>query len=973
MSWRSTRSLPDGCYKVSPKADQKISSFLRGDLGEGCGTAVLHLDELVNKLDPAELGYLLMTILTQRVAVQVAFLQGALPFQSSEACFEQLLQLLRGRDAEVDAALPAAGTVPGSPGRRAASYVSSVWSVNLGELKFSEAQLDRLCAALRHPRCGVTHLFFECTNLPDGRKAEMRGIIRDNRGKHDRWRLGSNEAQNAVVFSCRKCWFNAVNHGCNKAWLEQRRKRHRIARAAEREAWVGDRVVINVGKAEDEGADEGVVDEGMDVDASGDGSAEDGAGSGGDAQEWYPAKVLRQLRPHVFVIEFENRTRGEVRLDRSTRNSTWRFALPEIGDLLRLRSPPGAAKGAAASDADEWDTQCLVRDKYSVRDDSGADPTAAGPSYMFSLDVLGAAGALVGSTNSSLSLETFRVDWWFEGGDKAETLIHEAQKQFCKRGVGCGTDDDAAWVQCDLCGKWRKLPVGLTDWPGSFTCANNPDRKHASCDRPDESVVGTQDDFQKGRKKAARKPRKTQAQQRGAAAKRLGPGGGARADAKRARRQAKDPGGDADGHGKLTLNWVQCQDCNKWRSLRKNMCAWPNRKRFTCAQNTWKPRYASCSAGEESYSDEDAEEDEGTDEDVDEGEKADSDDDDDESEDSSEMKSSAAAMATQRGCVARLLASKKQGEARLQALTSEDMSQYRSERRQIEYLARVDEARRQLARLTEAHMVGSAALESLVKAASSGGSGTARKAGSDKPGARRGRPRKVAARSAASRRPARMVPPEAKVVPPSPSPASPLSSPASSVKDAPDLSEFMYDGHKWLHRYIVRHIEGKIVHGRIFAWLPAQPEAGDQAFWRAVHEDGDVEDLEADEALVALSAHVRRLQEEHKETVVALSALRAIDPSKLAQRKQIQWFADVADAEKAEQVAATSLTVAHDLSVPSGHDSCVLQGMHGPLTEAASRRANCVIAALERSTDAVSPGALAATLVACCNSLKKHE
>ena len=157
-SRRSCRALPAGCFTISPKAEKKVGDWLANKTGV-CGTAVLHLDDVVNKLDAGELGFLLQTILCDRVPVQVAFLQGATPFQNTKkdggACFRQLLQLLRGGgdddvvDARGDAVSTASDVSAGAKG--ASGYRSLLWSVNLGETKFSESQLDSLCAALRPP------------------------------------------------------------------------------------------------------------------------------------------------------------------------------------------------------------------------------------------------------------------------------------------------------------------------------------------------------------------------------------------------------------------------------------------------------------------------------------------------------------------------------------------------------------------------------------------------------------------------------------------------------------------------------------------------------------------------------------------------------------------------------------------------------------------------------------------------------
>ena len=75
----------------------------------------------------------MMTLLKLKMPVQVAFLQGMVPLQHDDL-FPRLLDLI--------AQCP-------------------VWSLNLGELRFSEEQCAKLADALR--LSGVTHLFYECT------------------------------------------------------------------------------------------------------------------------------------------------------------------------------------------------------------------------------------------------------------------------------------------------------------------------------------------------------------------------------------------------------------------------------------------------------------------------------------------------------------------------------------------------------------------------------------------------------------------------------------------------------------------------------------------------------------------------------------------------------------------------------------------------------------------------------------------
>ena len=79
----------------------------------------------------------------------------------------------------------------------------AVWSINLGEIRFSEEQCSRLADALR--LSGVTHMFYECTVAGDW-KETFRAIIRNNRAKHGFWRLGPDAEQNRVVLAAVKSW-----------------------------------------------------------------------------------------------------------------------------------------------------------------------------------------------------------------------------------------------------------------------------------------------------------------------------------------------------------------------------------------------------------------------------------------------------------------------------------------------------------------------------------------------------------------------------------------------------------------------------------------------------------------------------------------------------------------------------------------------------------------------------------------------
>ena len=143
--------------------------------------------QLINKKDPQHVAFLFQQLLIHRTPIQVAFLQGAVPLQQSQH-FAKLGELLCS---------------------------CPIWSVNLGELRFSEEQCADLSKSLR--RSGVTHMFYECT-VAGQWKETYRSTIRDNRWKHGLWRFGPDEEQNDVVRQSVKNWFNPENHQCNKDW-----------------------------------------------------------------------------------------------------------------------------------------------------------------------------------------------------------------------------------------------------------------------------------------------------------------------------------------------------------------------------------------------------------------------------------------------------------------------------------------------------------------------------------------------------------------------------------------------------------------------------------------------------------------------------------------------------------------------------------------------------------------------------------
>ena len=79
----------------------------------------------------------------------------------------------------------------------------------------------RLCTYARSA-ARIAGRFYECT-VAGGWKEKFRGIIRDNRAKHARWRLGPSCSQNRLVLAAVKNWFAPTSHEINKQWAGRNR------------------------------------------------------------------------------------------------------------------------------------------------------------------------------------------------------------------------------------------------------------------------------------------------------------------------------------------------------------------------------------------------------------------------------------------------------------------------------------------------------------------------------------------------------------------------------------------------------------------------------------------------------------------------------------------------------------------------------------------------------------------------------
>ena len=135
---------------------------------------------------------------------------------------------------------------------------------------------------------------------------------------------------------------------------------------------------------------------------------------------------------------------------------------------------------------------------------------------------------------------------------------------------------------------------------------------------------------------------------------------------------------------------------------------------------------------------------------------------------------------------------------------------------------------------------------------------------------------------------------------------------ASAEAQPPPLSEFDYTGHPWIGLRVLRRFGGDAhssrettIGGRVFAWLPAR--GTDQALWKIVHDDMDVEDLEDYEALDALNAHAAFLSAESKQCEARLRELRATDATKMTSRGQQEYLGQIAQAENDSGAASAAL------------------------------------------------------------------
>ena len=356
-------------------------------------TNVLHLDGLVNKLEAGELAYLFDQISARGTAVQVAYVQGAVAFEGE--AFEHLLRFVRQGD---------------------------VWAMNLGEVFFNRDKLEQLEQALKES--SVTHLFYEDVGEW---KESFRNIIRDNRKKHQRWVFSADRAQNAVITMVNKCWFNPINHSCNKEWME----RHEATRSS---AAMGGGAA---GKGRGRGRGRVTKDSPEMAVLPRAGvrilyQIEEGKFEGG--------KVLKRASGlYFFEVQFDFGQRLQVKIQPKTLGEVWKYEPLKRGDKIAYKFNGTYFEGTIYSKHGKWKDWWVVDfrnlSKLSVQ----------------------------------CNYENIGQAWHLAGCVKAK-------------------GDQMAWTQCVRCNKWRKLPDGIEEWPdATFFCEmNHWDKRFNACAKEQE-------------------------------------------------------------------------------------------------------------------------------------------------------------------------------------------------------------------------------------------------------------------------------------------------------------------------------------------------------------------------------------------------------------------------------------------------------------------------------------------------------
>lgn len=162
-------------------------------------------------------------------------------------------------------------------------------------------------------------------------------------------------------------------------------------------------------------------------------------------------------------------------------------------------------------------------------------------------------------------------------------------------GIGAQSVDE--WVQCSLCGKWRKLPssIAASSLPDTWLCENNTwNPAFASCkvkqEQAGDSTTVT------STSSSLHPPRQTTT--------RLSSSGNNSTGTQESTRGNEATTNPIPGPTKKITPWVQCdrKNCKKWRKVPATVNTADLPDKWFCELNTWDSERANCDAPEESDS-----------------------------------------------------------------------------------------------------------------------------------------------------------------------------------------------------------------------------------------------------------------------------------------------------------------------------------------------------------------------------------
>lgn len=211
------------------------------------------------------------------------------------------------------------------------------------------------------------------------------------------------------------------------------------------------------------------------------------------------------------------------------------------------------------------------------------------------------------------------------GSDVGLTEPRRARSDETKRAAATPTVKEENWVQCDKCGKWRRIPgsVDMDSLPDSWFCSMNQwDELRNSCEAVEEAYQDTVVDITPRRTADAEdeehgRGARGRPSMRGQKKRRTNRGRDSDDDAdsmydqkttrETKRRAVQTPRASVDG-GLVgvgvaavveKVDWVQCNKCRKWRKVPSTIDVSQFPADWYCSMNTWAPRMATCEAPEE--------------------------------------------------------------------------------------------------------------------------------------------------------------------------------------------------------------------------------------------------------------------------------------------------------------------------------------------------------------------------------------